>query len=230
MFRIDGGVVNDTEVDLFTNPNEAKDCAKLIVEACLEDDRYANPNHPRYDDSLAEQTREEYEQRFANTANLHNISLNPDDDYVFLEVFDYLESGPDISMIGPVTEKMQAIYEKHEAAWSVMSEYEKTDFLAHFSENQPDWSSHLQFHYCLARGLSYRHILHEMKRRGITDRSFIKADYSLLFYLEDYEAWEQWSKQLETALMERNVRKTRTSRKGVVSAVTEQMLSVSSHA
>ncbi len=41
-----------------------------------------------------------------------------------------------------------------------------------------------------------------------TDRSFIKADYSLLFYLEDYDAWEAWSREQEHALVERNLRKT----------------------
>lgn len=208
MFRVDGGVVNTSDVDLFPDPQEAKDCAKLIVEACREHDRYANPEHPRYDEQYADQTRKEYEKRFADAENLRNISLNPDDDYVFLEVFAYSETGPDLSMIGPVTRTMQAIYARHEETWKFMSSNERNEFLARFAAGQSERSNYEQFRFCRHRDLSYRHVLHEMKRREMPDRSFIKADYSLLFYLEDYDAWEEWSRRQEASLMRENAHKT----------------------
>ena len=207
LFRVDGGVLSDTEADLFTDPEDAKHCAKRIIEECRRNDRYANPGHPQYDGSLAEQTRKAYEKRFADAENLANVSLNPDDDLVFLEIFGEIENGPDLSRIGPISATMRALYERHEATWSVMPADERTEFLTRFSENQTLWSNRLQFCHCLERGLSYRHILHEMNRRGIPDRSFIKADYSLLLYLEDYDAWEAWSQGQEHALVERNLRR-----------------------
>lgn len=92
MFRIDGGIVNDSQVDLFTDPEEAKDCAKLIIEDCYEHDRYANPEHPNYDDKYANEAREEYAERFKDAENLRNVRLNTDDDLVFLEVFVNVET------------------------------------------------------------------------------------------------------------------------------------------
>ena len=208
MFRVDGGVISTSDVDLFPDPQEAKDCARLIVEACREHDRYANPEHPHYDGTYADQTRQEYEKRFENAKNLCNISLNPDDDYIFLEVFGYVDTGPDFSMIGPVTHAMQAIYARHKETWKGLTADEKNRFLEFFAASQTERSNYDQYHFCLRRGFSYRHILHEMKQRGMPDRSFIKADYSLLLYLEDYDAWEEWSRRQEASLMRESVHKT----------------------
>lgn len=208
MFRLDGSVLNDDETNLIPDPEEAKRLAKELIEECRRNDRYANPDHPDYDPEFADQTAEEYQERIEQAENLENFDLNQEDQLVFLEILAYVETGPDLSIIGPISEKMQAIYSKHEETWLAMTECQRENFLAVFSQCQEEWSNYRQFHFCLEQGLSYRHILHEMKCRDIPDRSFIKPDYSLLHYLEDYEDWEAWSKRQEASLMEQNVHKT----------------------
>lgn len=208
MFRVDGGVVSDGKVELFTDPEEAKDCAKLIIEECRQDDRYANPEHPAYDGQFAEDKKQEYRDMFDKADNLENVALNPDDDLIFLDIYGEVETSPDLSMLGTVTERMREIYALHETTWNRLESDMRTEFLRIFSRQQESWSNDQQFRFCLGLGLSYRHILHEMKCRGMEDRSFIKADYSLLFYLEDYNAWEEWSRKQEMSLMRQNAQKT----------------------
>ncbi len=92
MFRVDGGVVNDTEVDLIRGTKSAQHLAELLVEEQRRDDRYANPDHPHYDPEYAESTAEEYEKRLDDARRLRNVSLNEDDDLVILQVFDYFDA------------------------------------------------------------------------------------------------------------------------------------------
>lgn len=94
MFRVDSGVVNDNEVDLIPDPEEAKRRAKELIEECRRKDRYANPDHPRYDPVFAEQIAEEYAARIRHAENLRDFALNANDDLAFLEVFGHIETEP----------------------------------------------------------------------------------------------------------------------------------------
>ena len=92
MFHVVGGIVQEAEVDLFIDPEEAKRNARRIIEECRKDDRYANPEHPRYDDKYAEETREEYEKRIQDADKLRHVGLDDDVDLVILEVFVRVET------------------------------------------------------------------------------------------------------------------------------------------
>lgn len=195
---------DDYEVEMTTTAEESKTVARKLLDNLWPKEPETDQDDPRCRERKA-RNRKKYLKNLAKIERLEDVRLSEYREIVFQKVYAYVDSGPDMSMIGPISEKMQAIYSKHEETWLAMSETERTDFLARFSDYQKEWSNLRQFHFCLDQGISYRHVLHEMKCRGIPDHSFIKADYSLLFYLEDYDGWEAWTQRQEASLMERNV-------------------------
>lgn len=91
MFRIEGGIIQSDEVDLFRDPEDVKQLAAEIIEDCRLDDRYANPEHRYYCGDYAEETAEEYRVRFEDAENLRSVGLSEENDLVFLEIFDYVQ-------------------------------------------------------------------------------------------------------------------------------------------
>ena len=94
LFQIDGGIVQDTEVELITNRARAVRVAVSYLETKRKNDRYANTEHLQYDPEFAEQTASEYQERLESAENLHGFPIKEGNDFVVLEVYAEPETSP----------------------------------------------------------------------------------------------------------------------------------------